>query len=351
MGFTTRAVVLALAATLGWIGTASATVFPSAGGSYSVNVLRRYTGSGVPTPSVAAFDSANVSHSPASRAVDGAGEKLQWNGNSANNPALSGWLQVTLPETILLSSFDHTYIDAGYRPAGYEIKVSTTGFGAMTTVVSSAAQPAQTQTDTLGSPVAARYIEYRWLGTGPSTQYVLLQEFRAYASTTNPVPIDTGMGFDLIGMGSATATKLTADWQGADAATNITDRNQFSYLRGDGASGGNGNAVVQVDLGFLHDVRAFSLGFYQDQTWGSGAKIEVSPDNVNFYTLFNQTSSLTSSQDILTGAQIARYIRLTNYGGSTGALSDLQVFGLPEPATGLVLALGCGAALLRRRRR
>ncbi len=326
------------------VGPVGAAVYPTSGGVYTVNVLRRLVG-GTIKPGLSETHEATVGlDRSVGNSVDAAGEKMQWNGGTMNDGTKWATAQYTLPETCVLKQFNHSYIPGNNTPTSYQISVSTTGFGALTPVVTSAVAPAGNQIDTLATPVSARYVQYKWQGTNPLYQYVMLQEFRAYADASTPVPPNTDDGYDLVAFGTSTAVKVSGPWQ-TDAATNITDRDQFSYLRG----AGGGDAIVKVDLGFLHDIRAFSLGYYQDQTWSSGAKIEVSADDVSYTTLFNQTTTLASSQDIFTSATVGRYIRLTDYNGTTGALSDLQVFGLPEPGGALLLTLGLGGLLRRRR--
>jgi len=327
---------------------AGAATFPIDGdGAYTVNVVRQSMLGDPATPPVSVIDGAGVSsggYQPR-YAVDGAGEKLQWDAQVAGDPARTASVQITLDGVYTLKKFNHSYL---VLPAGYQIDVSTTGFGSMTTVVNSpTTAPSANQVDTLATPADAKYIQYTWLGTGGS-RYVMLQEFRAYADQTTALPPVTADGLDVIALGASgpvTAQKLNANWQ-TDPASNIIDLNQFSYLRGNGV----GDAVVEVDLGATYKLGGFSLGFYQGQTWGAGARIDLSEDGIGYTTVFDQTSSLISSQDIPIAWTAGRYIKITNYGGATGALSDLQVFAVPEPAALMVLALGGGLALLRRRR-
>ncbi|OPZ31136.1 MAG: F5/8 type C domain protein [Lentisphaerae bacterium ADurb.BinA184] len=326
--------------------------FPlDANGAYTANVMREYNaGAGTTKPVVGGATGPGVSlEYSLLNSVDGAGEKTQWNGGTANDPTKYATVQYTLADTYLIKEFNHSYLGGNTTPTSYQISVSTTGFGAMTPVVSGGT-PGTNQWDVLTTPVAAKYIEYRWQGTNPSYQYIMLQEFRAYADGANLPAITTTAGFDVVAMrasGPVTATKVSGNWQ-YDSENNIIDLDQFTYLRG----AGGGDALVVVDLGKTHAVQAFSLGFYQGQTWGSGARIELSEDGASYTSVFSQTTSLGSAKEVYLASPVdARYVRLTNYGGSNGALSDFQVFGvaIPEPASASLLLLSA-AGLLRPRR-
>ena len=70
--------------------------------------------------------------------------------------------------------------------------------------------------------------------------------------------------------------------------------------------------------------------FYQDQPWHNGVRIEVSTDDTAYTEVFNLTSSTGTALDIPFAETPGRYIRITNYGGSTSALTLSRGNSLPR---------------------
>lgn len=279
--------------------------------------------------------------------VDGGLSAFQWNNVTTSAPVV---LQFTLDQIYPLRQFVSTFGAPWLPGGGYDISVSTTGFGSLTSVASSGSAPASTQTNTLASAVNAKYIQYTYFG--PSSNFpnspnaVIFNEFQAFPDASAGLKTYDSTGsfnfMSLQGSAPLTFTDLTpGKW--LDAISPVADRNIQSYLRG----AGTGDAKFLIDLGSTQMVQSVGLGFYPGQTWGSGIKIEASLDNVNFHTIFNQGSSIYSTQANVEDWG-ARYLRVTDYAGSTGALTEFEVYTaeLPtltaSPANNGLINLGIG---------
>lgn len=323
-------------------------------GAYTANIIRRFDASGTMTTTVSSYNPNNyhIENGGLMGGVNGGYSFVQWttsgDNGGANNPAATAGMDITLDSVYSIKKFGTRY---GHMPANYKIEVSTTGFNALSTAVGLTAT-ASHKIDVLATAMDAKYIRYTWVGTA-ATHFPQVQEFHAYAdAATNAFPLTIAGGYDIVGMGSPTivTTDLTpGKW--IDVVTRATDLNENTFLRGAGV----GDAQFLVDLGSANSLNAISLGFYPDQSWANGVKIEGSLDGTNF------TSTLVDNIAMATGTPWvvaysftpteARYLRVTNKSGAGGALSDFQVFApvpVPEPGLGL-LAIGA-LAMLRRLR-
>jgi hypothetical protein len=326
--------------------TVSAATFPTdANGAYKASIIRHFDSTGTFTTAIAGYNPNGYSQEQGGTAgtIDGAYRYNQWDIGSVNPLATAGF-DITLDTIYSIKEFNTKY--GGFLPTnGYQISVSTTGFGALTPAVTSGSTPAANQTDVLATPVQARYIRYTWTG---ASNYIQVQEFHAYAdAATNAFPIATDGGFDILATGyAATHTTDLTPGKWIDSPNAATDVNENTYLRG----AGTGDAIFKTDLGQVDKLVAASLGFYPSQPWTSGAKIEVSPDDVTYTTVFDTHSSVDTQNIPFATPTLGRYVRVTNYGGSGDAMSDLQVFGAPVPEPAALGLLGLAALLLRRRK-
>jgi hypothetical protein len=312
--------------------------FPNDGTAQLVNVIRRYN-DGVKTFTLGGGTPNEV--------FDGGHSPFQWNGITT---AAGTVLQVTLDQVYPLRRFQADYLNGWHPSGGYDISVSTTGFGSLTSVASSGSSPSPIQVNTLGSAVNAKYIQYTFFGpsTGGPPQAVILGEFQAFADASAGLQTYNSAGsFNyaaLQGSAPLAFTNLTpTKWQ--DSIPQVADRNIQTYLRGNNT----GDAQFLMDLGSTQMVESIGLGFFHGQSWGAGIRIEGSLDGVTFQELYNQNTSISSTH-LNTPNWAARYLRVTDKNGNSGALTEFEVYVGPlavldeMPLSGSTIDVGTGQA-------
>src|SRR5581483_10211739 len=99
---------------------------------------------------------------------------------------------------------------------------------------------------------------------------------------------------------------------------------ESSYIKGNNSGL---DARFVADLGSVQPVQNVTLGFWDDQSWASGGRVELSADGVTWTPIFNQTSALSTTNIAVPGTTgfDARYIRVTNFGSSGGAMTEMEV--------------------------
>ncbi len=172
------------------------------------------------------------------------------------------------------------------------------------------------------------------LGGGPS--YAYLMEMLAYVASTGPAP-QKEAGYNL---GPTMTVVSQSGWISWAPVSTAIDGSLPSYTIPDGTG------TADFDLGATYNLTNIRLDFAYGQTWAGGGAVDISPDGSSWTSIVNTSGTLGNSSYNFSPTS-ARYVRLTGTGG--GALSELEVFAAPEPATLALLALG-GLGLLRRRR-
>jgi hypothetical protein len=202
-----------------------------------------------------------------------------------------------------------------------------------------------------------KYIEVTWHGAhafDATNSYTDIQRVSAFAdAATTSSSFNILQGFNIRGAVTPAFTNDSVAAGGGgwlDNIANVWDGNiESSYLRGNGSGL---DARYVANLGSVLPVRNVTLGFYDDQTWAFGGRVEISLDGVNWTQVFNQTTSLGTTNITLPGQYgiSAQYIRVTNFKSAGGAMTEMEVELVPEPASVAITALG-GAALLAAGRR
>jgi len=305
---------------------------------------------------------------PASLAIDSACSWAQINGgDGASN---YGCFDVTLDKPVSISSIYTDFMN-NHLPVQYQLWVSTTGFENMTPLFTAPKAPDDSgkQTDTF-VPVTAQYLRMEYVGT--VTQYLLLGEFKAFAS--DPASVSHA-GYNVLADPAIGGVRLdrydplycSGGW--LFDPNNAVDQDDRSYLRTVEGSGAEGEQFFVKPLGQSVRLIGGTYGFYlpdSSQQWGAGMTIQVTNDatitaNTQWITVWSTSSAITGSGsfffeddqgDRLADGIDARFIRVSTTDGvqAAGALCELEFFTpVPEPATMGLLALG-GLALLRRRK-
>ena len=303
---------------------------------------------------------------PASRAIDGACNWAQINGN---NPGTSnrGYLDITLSSKVSISSIYTNFMN-NHLPVKYQLYYSTTGFDKMKPLLPDYKAPASggVQTDVF-SAVSAKYLRLEYVGT--VTPYILVGEIKAYASD----PSSLGRaGYNILSDPAIGGVQIpnnslyrSSGWH--DDPNQAVDLSDTSYLRSNGTAG---EQFFVKPLGESCRLIGAAYGFYASdstQQWGNGMTIKVTNDftiseDTEWITVYTTAAALTDSGTMLfvdkdgkvfeEGIDV-RFIRVSTEGSTAGgALCELEFFiyapPVPEPATMTLLALG-GLALLRRR--
>jgi hypothetical protein len=348
--------ILATAALFTATSTALGLQYPVDGdNTYTANVMRQYSPiTGQLTTTAVGSPNLDGGASAGRKSIDGSGDKSQWSVGVSNDPDVTGWVRYTLAQPYVISKFVHDYTANGYRPQQYEISVSTTGFDSMTVVrPMGATNVVGVRATDVIAPTTVQYIEYRWQGTG-AQPFVLLEEFFAFADITqDPVPSTSGKatGYNGTRLTTDSITNVgTNNW--IDALSRATDGSHQTYIRGNG----QGDAAFVLDLGIATPISAITLGFYQGQQWANGVLVEISLDGLSYVPVFDTNAGTGQFIDInlslasVFDNPVTRFVRVTNKGGAGGALTEIEVFAVPEPAAAGLGAI-FGAFLLARRRR
>lgn len=342
---------------------ALAIVFPTVANgdgtnSYRADVVRRVLPGGVLLSSASATygGTAYAGAGAPANLNEGDDEFLQI--NATNIATATATVVMDLGEVYLLNKIQQRYRDgaANRAPTTYQLRVSPDN-ATWTTVVAPTAPPSGNFFNTF-LPANVRYIE--WTGTGipvtnaggPATPQISLDNLYAFVADSAPVPPDTGSGFDLAYLNGIVVSDLTpGQWNDAPGGGDLVDK---GFTGASGKATSTANAAALIDLGAAYALYGMGLNFRLSQTWGNGGKIELSPDNLNFYTVLDQATNL-SATDLLFSPIDARYIRLTNYyvpgvGTGSGRLDEVEIFALPEPGAALLLGAAGLLVSLRRRR-
>jgi hypothetical protein len=229
----------------------------------------------------------------------------------------------------------------GELPLNYRWRGSLTGFGSMVDLVGWTPTPASTTITNTIAPTLVQYLSYDFQGT--MQYYLRLLELEAYAAAGSSIPV-TESGYNLFNQ-RATATISSSGGTWVDAPANAIDLSLGSLLRNQSGA----PAWTVIDLGQAYALRGLGTGYYHGQNWRNWT-LEGSLDGLAWTPLLTFTGTDSGGTYPFASLFDARYIRLWNSGASGGALSELELYALPEPGSGLLAALA-GLALLRRRRR
>jgi hypothetical protein len=323
--------------------------FTSDGTVWNANLTRRYSGAGTLMTSASLGSVSGLSSNSGGplEMIDGSGWAYSWTTGSGASADATLHVRTTLDQSYWLRRFT-THFDVNHKPLNYEIWVSDTGFDSMTQVVGATGTGAPgIYTDTLGSAIQARFIEYRLSGTAGAN--MMVEELEIFADANlQPQPTSSD-GFNLMTLPGVTITDLTPGrWLDPVDRLNNRDFGLGDPFRG----ANNGDAQILVDLGGVFLLSSITPGFQNSRQWDSGGLVEISEDGLSWITVKHVPAGNFGQAAINVGKQYARYIRLTNFtGDADNALTELEVFGtIPEPATAAGMAAMLGALVLRRRR-
>jgi hypothetical protein len=352
---TLLALVCAGTVTLFAVGAPSvrAAVYPvDAHGSIAVDLVRHFVGPGLTSTATTANNVFTGDPGTASLSINGGGQKTQWQVAAANRAASSASLRVTLDDVYSINQIvSRTRF---LTPDTLDLRVSATGFGSLNTIATGVTATAGDNPFYFAAqPV--KYIEVTWHGAhafDPSFSYTDIQRITAFADAATTPPINILSGFNIRGAITPTFTNDSAAAGGGgwlDGLANIWDGDiENSYIRGN-ASGLDARFVS--NLGSIQHIRNVTLGFYDDQNWGFGGRVELSTDGVNWTQVFNQTSALGTTNITLAGVygMDAQFIRVTNFKSAGGAMTEMEVELVPEPASLAMAGLGAAALFGARR--
>jgi len=303
--------------------------------SDQVNLLRRYN--------LPAFSFAVSANEP--RTINGAGIH---NGNFSSDPVV---LTYDLGKSMPIGSF--RLEQSGNRwSQDWTIEVSNTGVGSMTTVVNVTGDPG----DNHFAPITAQSARYiRYTGNNQSAGGLdVMNEFYAYSPAGES--IDIRSGYDLL-QDSAVVTGTTSSGINGGSTPEVFDDSQQSHIKAQ-----TSNAVFTISLNDSYKLGAAHLGWFNGQTWSNGFTIwtsnDVSLPNQLNNSLWSQAYTFGSIGGpgagderfaLFTSERFARHLRVT-WNQDNGALTDFEVFAVPEPMSLAAVVLAGGAAMLRRRR-
>ena len=320
-------------------------------GSYRANLVRRYDTDGNLLAEIEVANKQHISGGSPGLMIDGATTKSQWNVDFDNRADAQASARVTLDQAYSINKLFHSYRVT--KPVTYDIRVSDTGFGSMNDVVTGAT--ADWYNTSVFSPQSVRYIEVTWhgaveYGTDSGKSYVGLQEIMAFAHADTQGPLTNDMGFNVIGSITPTITDTSSgDGGWRDNLSRFFDQNVNSYIRGNN-NAAEDDAQLVADYGEVLTASAICVAGYDGQKWGEGMKVEVSADDASYSTVFDGTPSGGMLDILLTGAdRNFRYVRVTNVNSNGGAMVELEVHTIPEPASMTLLTVGLAAAARRRR--
>lgn len=313
----------------------AAVTYPVDGdGSYRVNVVRHTTAKGVLSSTITQTGLVYASGGVPSAIIDGSLAKSQWDVDHDNRSNSTATVRLTLARSYSINKITTLWpIRALYQT----IRFSDTGFGSMTNVsVSNAVDYTTTITF---APTTAKYIELIWYGAyewTPTTAYVALREIQVYphAATTGTLPADEGL--NVIPAITPVMTNVsTGNGAWADNLYNCVDGDINSYTRGINnpyVPGTRSNAIFVLDMGVWFQAVSIWMCYYEDQTWGVGGKVEISPDGSVYTTVLDQATALGQVKGIaFEPLEKTRYVRVTDYESHGGAIVEFEVHAVPPP--------------------
>lgn len=310
-----------------------------------VNLLRRTdtTTHALASSATVAITSGASYTGPAGAVIDGGHNPYQYNWPNvpANFPTNGGSFQITLPEPVTIATLAQFQLGVGERALNYRWRGSLTGFGSMTELVPWTATPASDTISNAITPTVVKYLSYDFYGL--NQYYLRLSELKAYAPAGASIPV-TESGYNLFDQRATAVVDSFGPAAWTDGVATAIDLNSQSYLRNQ--TGAARWAIL--DLGQAYALYGAGTGYYHGQDWRNWT-LEGSLDKVTWTPLLRIPGSDFGGTYPFASLFDARYVRLWNSGASGGALCELELFALPEPASGLLAALGA-LALLRRRR-
>ena len=312
-------------------------------GSYKCNVTRHYDQNGVWTTSAAAANQVNcfVQQGTVAGVVDGSFGGMQWQINTFTNRAnATASVRITLNRSFPINKIV-TYFISYIAPSNYSLRVSDTGFASMTTVVNSnAVGVAYTRNDVF-APVTGRYIELTWYGGAfydGTTSYAGMSEMFIYPQAALTGPLTTDDGYNILSAITPITTNdpsLGGVWN--DAVGQLFDVNNDTYLRGNVAYSPN-HARLVMDMGRKFIPKTLVFCCYGGQAWYDGGKVETSADGNTFDTVLDQIGAISGTLPmVIPVAKEVRYIRVTNYKSSWGAIEEFEVHAIPPPRGTMIL--------------
>jgi hypothetical protein len=337
--------------------TASATVvtpYAISGGSYMTNVIRRFDASSVLTSTAATSavgGGASDQFSPNSGRFAIDGNQSSWQFFPDGGASGTARLTVTLDQTYKLSRV-YTEYEPGWEPGQYQLRLSTDATN-WTTVRNFTTPFTGFASNYTFAATDARYIEYTWLGERAANGVVSLREIEAFADATGPVIKNNG-GYNLAMTGTVTNPTPTK-WSGSPAGASsqifsgtstVNDGSTITYVTPNGATQASPAQFV-LDLGAIQELQQIYLSFVYGQSW-TGGSVEISGNGTTWSTVLSQTTTL-GSMYIPLGDVDARYVRVSSFGGG-GALGEIEVIGVPEPTSAVLVGLSLTLCATARRR-
>lgn len=267
--------------------------------------------------------SASAAYSPAARAIDrNAGYKWQ---NGRSQASSNDFLQVDLgrAHTIGRIVLDHTGHPDDY-PVAYQVTVSDDGLG--WTAVASGAGTASLTTIDLAAAVTRRFVRVTETGSS-GTRWFTVNEIRFFGSATSGSEGGSGMG---TGFGELAATAWTATASKAySPAARAIDR-LADHRWQNGRAQATSNDYLQVDLGSAQTFTRLVLDHSgSEQDYPVAYSVAISHDAVTWQNVHTGAGTPSITTAMLTTPQTARYVRVTETGGTGSrwfSVNELRLF-------------------------